>query len=150
MLAIPMDFARVYDVLNELLAAEWTSLLPRLVECSAFVPTTEAIDAQNVEQMASAQQACVGRLAETLLDLGGEPRPFTGDIAFARFHYVDLDTLLPYALAGEEALASKYQAALDELSGCPQAIAMVAEIGTQHRVWAEALRKFADKAGTSC
>ena len=141
-----MDLSRVYDVLNELLAAEQSSLLPRLVECSAFVPTTEAIDAQHVEQMAAAQQACVGRLAETLLDLGGEPRPFTGDIAFARFHYVDLDTLLPHALAGEEALASKYQAALDDLSDCPRAAAMAAEIGTHHRVWAEALRKLADRA----
>jgi hypothetical protein len=141
-----MDDRRVFDVLNELLAAEAASLLPRMTECTAFVRPAETARLEAVKRMASEHQANTARLARTLLDLGGQPRPHSRDMHSANLHYLELDVLLPQAVASEEKLSAKYAAALRSLSEWPAAAAAVRDIGSWHRVCADYLRSLATTA----
>ena len=136
-----MDRTRVYDILNELLAAEAVSLLPRLTECTTFVQPSDTGGLEAVQRMAAEHQANTARLTRTLIDLGGEPLSHTRDIDSATFHYLELDALLPPAVDSEEATASRYAAALPGLSECPPAVLVARELGSWHRVCADYLRK---------
>ncbi len=134
-----MDEDHVCDVLNDVLEAEAASLLPRLTECTAFVPPAELSRFEAVKRMASEHSGQLARLARTLIDAGGQPFPHAKDMRTAAFHYVELDVLLPSAIAGEETLAAACAQAGPSL---PQAAASaVRELAAWHRVCAEYLRK---------
>ena len=136
-----MDRTRVYDILNELLAAEGASLLPRLTECTTFVQPSDTGGLEAVQRMAAEHQANTARLTRTLIDLGGAPQPHVRDIDSAGFHYLELEVLLPQVVACEEATASRCDAALPGLSECPPAALVARELGSWHRVCADFLRK---------
>ncbi len=131
-----MDRARVYTTLNDLLAAEQAAVLPRLTECTAYIAPDEVDGLEGVGRMAAEQQANVARLAQVLIDLGGQPEPHTRNRHTADFHYVDLDVLLPRVIADERALAARYQGAQAAASDYPSAAAVVADLAAWHRVCA--------------
>ena len=135
--------SRVHAILNELLAAGRSSVLPRLPEAKAFARLDEAGDLAAVQHLVDEQKRDQQRLVETLIALGGEPRPAVGNIRTASFHYVDLHALLPRAVACCERLAEKHESAAKALADCPQAAEVVRDIAGRLRSYLEYLRKLA-------
>ncbi len=138
-----MEHAEICAILSELLQAEQRALLPRLPESSAFITSDRVADWQRVGSMIDQRDRHLNRLAETIIELGGEPGPPACDIASADFHYVSLPALLPRVLANHEELCRLYDRAAQALAECPPAIHVVTDIAAQHRAWLEHLRQLA-------
>lgn len=130
-----------YDTLNELLAAERRSLLPRLAEAMVFITPDSAPEWAALQRLAQEHTSDESRLARTLIDLGGNPRPLWGDVHSADFHYTDLDHVLPRVLEREQEIAARYDTAFAELADCPPALEVVRDIAARHRTCIESLTR---------
>ena len=137
------DNTHVHEVLNELLAAEARSLLPRLLEVGVFVDFDEADDLEALRRMVVQQQEDRNRLAQTLIDLDGEPGLGVRDISSASFHYVELPVLMPRIIACQEQLVERYGRAVKALADCPPAAEAVRDVADRRRSHLEYLRKIA-------
>ncbi|MHC4610328.1 MAG: hypothetical protein ACYS7M_08275, partial [Planctomycetota bacterium] len=110
-----MEITRVHSILDELIAAQGRSLLPRLLESTVSVGSQAAGELEIVRRLVAEEDTDTQRLVDTLMDLDGMPGPPVGEITSADFHYVDLDVLLPRVLADQEQLAARYQTAAGAL-----------------------------------
>ncbi|MHC4093466.1 MAG: hypothetical protein ACYSVY_24870 [Planctomycetota bacterium] len=141
-----MEITRVHGILDELIAAQGRSLLPRLLESTVSVGSQAAGELEIVRRLVAEEGTDTQRLVDTLMDLDGMPGPSVGEITSADFHYVDLDVLLPRVVADQQQLAARYQAAAEALSGCAPAEETVRGIGARQRARLEYLRKLAESA----
>lgn len=130
-----------HAVLNELLDAEQRALLPRLMQATAFITKDRTADWERIRRMVADRDRILARLVETILRLGGQPAPRTGEITSADFHYVALSALLPRVLAGQRELCRLYDRAAKVLTDSPPAAAVVTDIAAHHRVALETLQK---------
>lgn len=138
-----MEPSQTCAILNELLEAEHRALLPRLLEAKAFVTADRTADFESVRRMAGEHGEQMARLAETIIELGGEPVPRSADITSASFHYNRLPVLLPRVIADQEQLCRRYDQAIEALTDCGEAAEVAVEIAGRHRVHLEYLRRLA-------
>ncbi len=68
-----LEHPAVCAIPNELLQAEQRALLTRLPESSPFVTSDRVADWQRVGRMIDERNQHLNRLAETIIELGGEP-----------------------------------------------------------------------------
>ena len=124
-----------------MIAAERQGLFGRLIESTVFVSESNSADLEFVRRTVAQQEAQLGQLIELLIELGGEPMPFRGDIHSADFHFVDMHVLWPRVLAREQVLADQFEQAKDHLEDCPPALTLAQEITARHRACADYLGK---------
>lgn len=125
----------VIDILNDLLAEETRSLLPRLHESTVFVSWPSADEQSAVARMIAEQREHPAWLVAAMMELGGSPGPVLPDIRSANFHFVELSSVLRRILAEERRLLRVYESAAatvgdNERAG--QVIARVAERRGRH------------------
>ena len=144
-----MEPSQICAILNELLEAEHRALLPRLLEAKAFVSADRTADFESIRQMATQHGEQMVRLAETIIELGGEPVPRSGDITSASFHYNRLPVLLPRVIADQEQLCRRYDRAVEALTDCGAAAEVVVDTAGRHRVHLEYLRRLTAEAAPS-
>lgn len=129
------------QVLNELLAVQKRSLLPRLAEAMPHVAFPAAGAAESVRRMVREQEECVDRLIEAILDAGGAPAPPTADLQSAGFHFLDFGYLLSRVVQNEESLLAACEAAIERL-GDGAASDLVRQFADRHRRQAAELQSF--------
>lgn len=132
------------DILNNLVARVYRSLLQYAVECWPWTDASNAAEQQAIEQMASRQQSFVGRLVDLLndrgenVDLGNFPDN-------SELHYVSVDFLLGKLIADEQSVVAGLEAAHGALHGDPQAASLVSELLTAEQANISRLRDLAAK-----
>ncbi len=136
-----MTTPRVIAVLNELLAAEGSNLLPYLANCTTFISWASADDVDLVQGMVDEEQEHLEWLVQLILDLRGSPGPRTGAIEAGSLHYVELHTLLPRIEQAETRVLARYEAAAGAVAGEPRAAALVSRIADRHRAHLDELRR---------
>ncbi len=139
----------VCSILNDLLSLEARSLLRRLAEAEPFVEAGEIEAGEAVRRMVAEQERDRQRLAQTLLDLGGEPRLVASDITSADLHYVELPRLLPRVIACQEDLVARYEQAVPAVAEHPLAAEVVCDVADHRRAHLDYLRKLAASLATS-
>jgi len=133
----------LHDLLNDLLAAEGRSLLPRLVEAGVHVQAAEAAAFDTIRRLAARQAQDRRRLVDVLLALGGEPRPAAADIQSADFHFLNLSALLPRVIASQGELVRRYERSIEAVADCPPVAEVVRDLADRHRACTEVLEKLA-------
>lgn len=138
-----MNPSPAVDVLDELLAAESRSLIRHLDSSTVFVSWASADDAAAVQAMVVEDRQHADLLTRTIQELNGDPSPLGYDAAAAGVHYLELHTLLPQVVAGEEALAARFEDAVARVADEPRAAEVVARLLECHRSRADRLRALA-------
>jgi len=128
-----MDRQAVVDILNELLRAEQTSLIHRLLESMVFVGWASANQYAQVQQLAQEVQEHQAWLADAIFQLHGSVAPERPDLTLADLNYVELNYVLPRVLANENKIIARYEAASARLAGDSIAAETVNRILTRHR-----------------
>ena len=136
----------VIATLNELLAAEQGSLIPRLMESAVFVSRLEIAADLVIRGTARTVVKDTAELTRLILDLGGEPAPPRFNLATADLHYQDVRHVLPRLLADQLALVRTYTLASPRLAGAPRAAAVVSGILARHQA---DLEKLQTQSGTN-
>lgn len=138
-----MNPSPAVDVLDELLAAESRSLVRHLDSSTVFISWASADDAEAIRAMVVEDAQHADLLTKTILELNGSPSPLGYDAAAAGMHYVELHTLLPQVVAGEELLVARYEDAVGRVADEPAAADVVARLLARHRSRADRLRALA-------
>lgn len=139
-----MSNETVIDVLNELLAAESLSLLPRLRESTVFVSWASADDQQIVDRMIDGGREHQAWLIGVIRDLGGEPLPVRPDIHSGDIHFLELHYLLPRTLETERRLLTTYESAVHQASEVTPAASVIARIMERRRKYVEQLSRMTE------
>lgn len=117
------------ELLNDLMARAYRSLLQYAGECWPWASSDEAAEEQAVREMAAEQKSYVAGIVELLqsrdwsIFLGNYPD-------FTALHYVSLDFLLGRLISDEEELLAEIEAGRHALSGDPEAAGLVAELSS--------------------
>ena len=135
-----MNPSPAVDVLDELLAAESRSLIRHLDSSTVFISWASADDAEAVRAMVVEDAQHAELLTRTILDLEGNPSPLGYDPIAAGMHYLELHTLLPQVVAGEESLVARYEDVIGSVADEPAAAEVVARLLARHRARAGRLR----------
>ena len=99
------------SMLNDLLGAEFGSLIPRLAEASPFV-TWRATEGQAlIRRMLADAQTHQRELTLLILELRGAPNPPRYDADTGSLHYVKLSHLMPEVIESVRRLIAAYQSA---------------------------------------
>ena len=99
------------DTLNDLLAAEFVSLIPRLGEASPFVTWPAAEDQALLRRMLADSQSHQRELTQLILALRGSPNPPRYDVDTGGLHYVKLSHLVPEVIESLRRLITTYESA---------------------------------------
>lgn len=126
-----MDDRRTIEILNDLLAAEYSTLGQHLGECSPFVSMQTAEDQALLQRISAAARAHEQAMAELIFKLRGAPRPPRLPTELGGVHYLTLDYLMPQIIAGLKGLVRKYESASG--TGHAEADALIARIAAQYR-----------------
>ena len=138
-----MNPSPAVDILDELLAAESRSLIRHLGSLNVFISWASADDAEAVQAMVVEDAQHADLLTKTILELNGNPSPLGYDPAAAGMHYLELHTLLPQVVAGEELLVARYEDSVGTVADEPAAAEVVARLLARHRSRADRLRTLA-------
>ncbi len=128
-------------VLNELLAYESRSLLPRLRESALFVSWAGADEQRIVTRIIDEGLEHQAWLVDAIEDLGGGLLPVTADIRSCNLHFLEFNYLLPNILKDVEARLAAYESASSQLAGNARAAELVSRITERVRDHALRLRK---------
>lgn len=112
------------DTLNDLLGAEFASLIPRLGEASPFVTWPAAEDQALLRRMLADSQTHQRELTQLILKLHGSPNPPRYDVDTGGLHYVKLSHLVPEFIESVRRLITTYESAGP--TGSAEADALVA------------------------
>ena len=96
-------------VLNDLLTAEYESLIPRLGEADPFVTWPAAADRALVERMLTNVEDHERDLTELILTVRGSPVPRRFAMASGGVHYVKLAYLMPAVIESIRKLIETYE-----------------------------------------
>jgi len=99
------------DTLNDLLGAEFVSLIPRLGEASPFVTWPATEDQALIRQMLADAQTHQRELTQLILALRGSPNPPRYDAEVGALHYVKLSYLMPEVIESVRRLIAAYESA---------------------------------------
>ncbi len=99
------------DILNDLLAYEKQSIVPRVRESTVFVSWASAEDKRTMDRLIQEQQEHEAWLVQAIIDLGGDPLPAWADIRTADMHFVEVHSLLPRLLNDAHRIVAAYEAA---------------------------------------
>lgn len=121
------------DVINDLLAAEQSSIAPRLIESTTYVTPRWARADMVVRKMAVACRENCAALTDLVLDLGGAPQPRRYQTQTADIHFLELGSMLPQLCEGQRALVQKYAENAPLLTNVPHAARLVNQILNRHR-----------------
>lgn len=132
------------NILNDLLAAESRSLLPRLGESIVFVSAASAQEQRQVERMTDAGREHLAWLIDAMRNLGGEPFPVHADIHTGDIHFLELHHVLPRVLKAEEQLLTAFESAAADLGSTALAASAVARIIERRRTHIDQLKKMTD------
>jgi hypothetical protein len=119
--------------LNDLLAAEYRNIAPRLCESTVFVSQVSGDAFEIVRGMARASQDHCEALTALIRELGGEPVPRSLDVTTADLHYADLSQILPRITAAQLALVAIYRLASARVGVEPRAAKVVSRITERHK-----------------
>lgn len=144
-----MDNESVTDILNDLLAYESRSMLPRLGESTVFFSWASADDQRIVSSMAEEGTEHRAWLVQAIRDLGGEPFPVLADIHSTNLHYLDLSSVLPRTLQDGQHLLTLYESAAAQVGSNARAVSVIARITERLRCHVQQLGKLADQAPLS-
>lgn len=131
----------VIEVLNELLAAESASLLPRLGQSEIFVSWATADDLDDVQRILAEDQEHQSWLVEAINNAGGDPLPVLADINTTNLHFLELGFVLPKALEDRRRLLRFYESAASQVASNPAASETVGKIADRVRKQVEKLEK---------
>jgi hypothetical protein len=136
------------NILNNLLAAEGSSLVSRLRECDAYVAWPSASDRLALDRMIADNTAHQHDLVAMILKLRGYPAPAKFTAMPGGEHYLRLDFLMPHVIASVRSLIRAYESAGP--TGSAEADALVSRILTSHK-WhlAELERLHSNLAGAA-
>ncbi len=141
-----MDHDAVIEVLNELLAAESASLLPRLRESRVFVSWASADEVDDVQRILDEDQEHQGWIVEAINRAGGYPLPVRADINTTNLHYIELGFLLPRVLADRRKLLSYYESASGQVASHEASSEVVSRIAGRVRKHVDLLDKLTERA----
>ncbi len=99
------------DMLNDLLGAEFVSLIPRLGEASPFVTWPATEDQALIRRMLADAQTHQRELTKLILKLRGSPNPPRYDADTGGLHYVKLSHLMPEVIESVRRLVAAYGSA---------------------------------------
>lgn len=128
-----MDSQTIVAILNELLAAEQSSVLARVNESTVFVSRLSAEDSNKVGKMAAAQREHCAWLSESILAQRGTLEPRVHDVTSGDLHFQDLHHVMPRLIADREAIIAKYKLAVDRLSAEPAVVGLISRILARHQ-----------------
>lgn len=123
----------IIDVLNELLGAEQSYLLPRLAESGIFVTQPSTKDHVVIERMTRGNARRREALASLIIESGGAPAPREADLESADLHFQQFDLILPRLLESTRAVAAKYVRAAGRVSAHMSAASLIAQHSAQHK-----------------
>ncbi len=140
-----MNNEPVIDVLNELLAAESASLLPRLGESEIFISWASADDVDDVQCMLAEDREHQSWLVDAILNAGGEPLPALADINSTNLHFLELGFVLPRVFEDRRTLSGYYESASSVVASHPAASEIVGRIAGRIRKHVEKLEKLTSR-----
>jgi len=123
-----MNNDKLIDLLNDILAAELRSLLPRLRESTVFVDWASADDLFAVNGMMNEELEHVAWLVDAINDVGGDPAPVTADIRSTGAHYLRLSYILPQVLRERRRALSLFESAAPQLAANDRASVVASRI----------------------
>ncbi|MCB9852040.1 MAG: hypothetical protein H6819_03005 [Phycisphaerales bacterium] len=106
-----MSSQRVVETLNQLLAAEYASILPRLRQSDPFVSLAAAEDRDTAYGLVQDSERHEKALTDLIMSLRGAPVPVSYDIDTTSYHYVTLEYLMPQIIQGVQSLIAAYSSA---------------------------------------
>jgi hypothetical protein len=122
----PMLDASTSDILNNILAAVYRSLLQYTIESWPWTDPEDLVEQTAIREMASRQQTLVKRLAE-LIDARGQVVDFGSYPDWSELHYVSLDYLLGKIIADKQRAIATIVSALERLRVDPEAASLAEE-----------------------
>lgn len=128
-----MDSQTIVAILNELLAAEQSSVLARLNESTVFVSRLSAEASAKVNKMAAAQREHCAWLSESILAQGGSLGPRLQDVSSSDLHFQELHHIMPRVIADREAIIAKYKLAADRFSTESAVDGLISRILARHQ-----------------
>ena len=120
-------------VLNDLLLAEYSSIAPRLIESTTFVPPAWARADIVVRRIAAASRENCAALTELILDLGGTPAPRRYRAHTADLHYLDMGSMVPKLEEDQRAIVETYSRAVSALAHLPRVSSMLLRMLDSHQ-----------------
>jgi hypothetical protein len=127
-------------VLNELRAAEMSSLLRHMADTGYFVTMTTADDAESLKRIDTEEREHVQWLEEAIFQLRGGIWPGRVDTRQAGYHYWSLERLMPEIFTSKEHLTNEYASALAAVDD-PVAIPVITRIYNRLQAHLETLMK---------
>ena len=146
-----MTDQRVFDILNDLLAATEQSPHARLAETGVFLSSGDTAKYDVIHRILKEEARFAAELAALLIELGGSPAPAPGapNAHAARFHYLDLHFMLIQVLRSKEQLLAATESALESLTGNAKAHHLVFRITAAHREHIALLQELIARTGSS-
>ena len=146
-----MTDQRVFDILNDLLAATGKSPHARLAETGVFLSSGDTAKVDVIHRILKEEARFAAELAALLIELGGSPAPAPGapNAHAARFHYLDLHFMLIHVLRSKKQLLAATESALGSLTGNAQAHHLVFRITAAHREHITLLQELIARTGSS-
>lgn len=99
------------ETLNNLLAAEYASILPRLRHSDPFVSLSATDDRDAAYALVKDSERHEQALNDLIMELRGAPVPASYDIDTTSYHYVTLEYLVPQILQSVHLLIDRYAGA---------------------------------------
>jgi len=135
-----MNDTQTIDALNEMLAAEYGSLIHRLAEASPNVTWPAAGDGALAQEMLEDVHRHQRSLVEMILKLRGSPVSPRYPTETGSVHYLNLSYLMPQVIASERSPVKAYESGMSRVQH-PEAMALVVQILDQHKRHLEALMR---------
>ena len=133
----------VVSILNQLLAAEARTLVPRLAEAGAFVSWASADEQALLQRVIADEREHQAALVDCILSADGVPAPVTADLDTASLHFLDLHALVPRILADKQRLVGLYRAAEAQLDPGTDAHQVTQRLAAAQRDHLAALQRLA-------
>jgi len=127
------------QILNELIGYELQSLAIRAIESTTFISSLSLAEEPYVRKLASQNRKNAARLAEVVSSLSASPGMRSLDAGTGDLHFVDLIQALPRIVEYQQHLIRLYESAGQQLTECPSASTIVANILKQHVMMLEEL-----------
>ena len=134
----------VVSILNQLLAAEARTLVPRLAEAGPFVSWASADEQALVRRLVADEREHQAALVDCILSADGVPAPVTANPDTARLHFLDLHALLPRILADKQRLVGLYRAAEAQLDPGSDAHRLAQQLAAAQRDHLARLQQLAE------
>ena len=136
----------IIDILQELLAAEQSCLVSRLIESDVFVSPLSAEGDVEMRRIAREIEEHSAWLVELLGKLRVAPGPRINDAHSADLHFQELTRALPRVKRDMESIIRLYAVAAPRVVAAPEAAEVVARITERHRAHLEILTRLCGEA----